>query len=95
VQLNGHFTGEAGGELFNGSGKTDIIVRHDDRNVFIGECKIWAGVAKFVSALDQLEVTWFGATLRRRSYSSSSKRIQLQSYPRRGMRSVHMRGSWC
>lgn len=54
MQLNGHFEGEAGGELFNGAGKTDILIRQDDRNVFIGECKFWEGQKKFTDAVDQL-----------------------------------------
>lgn len=52
--LNGTYQGAAGGELFNGQGKTDILVRVDDRNVFIGECKIWDGPKKFTRAIDQL-----------------------------------------
>jgi hypothetical protein len=43
VGLNAQFEGAAGGELFNGEGKTDILIRVDDRNVFIGECKVWSG----------------------------------------------------
>lgn len=54
VMLNAQFEGEAGGELFNGSGKTDILVRVEDRNVFIGECKIWSGPAAFGQAINQL-----------------------------------------
>lgn len=54
VNLNTQFEGEAGGEMFNGSGKTDILVRVHDRNVFIGECKIWRGQAEFAKAIDQL-----------------------------------------
>ena len=38
--LNANFEGKAAGEVFNGTGKTDILVREGDRNVFIGECKI-------------------------------------------------------
>jgi hypothetical protein len=30
-----------GGETENGAGKTDILVRYEDRNAFIGECKFW------------------------------------------------------
>lgn len=41
--LNTYWQGAAGGELFNGSGKTDILIRHGDRNAFIAECKIWRG----------------------------------------------------
>jgi hypothetical protein len=54
LQLNGTFEGTAGGEMFNGSGKTDILVRIGDRNVFIGECKIWDGGELFTDGLDQL-----------------------------------------
>jgi hypothetical protein len=54
MHLNGHFEGEAGGELFNGAGKTDILIRHDDRNVFIGECKFWERQKAFTAAIDQL-----------------------------------------
>jgi hypothetical protein len=41
VMLNAQFEGKAGGEVFNCSGKTDILIREGDRNVFIGECKIY------------------------------------------------------
>ncbi len=40
VQLNGHYEGQATGETFNYQGKTDILIRSGDRNIFIGECKI-------------------------------------------------------
>jgi hypothetical protein len=40
--------------LFNGNGKTDILIREADRNVFIGECKFWTGVKAFGEAIDQL-----------------------------------------
>ncbi|HDH25245.1 MAG TPA: hypothetical protein ENH00_03495 [Actinobacteria bacterium] len=52
--LNGTFEGRAGGELFNGEGRTDILVREHDRNVFVGECKIWAGAKSLLKAIDQL-----------------------------------------
>jgi hypothetical protein len=54
VSLNAQFKGQAGGELFNGNGKTDILVRVQDRNIFIGECKIWKGPKPIQEALDQL-----------------------------------------
>jgi hypothetical protein len=41
VLLNAQFEGKAAGEVFNCTGKTDILVRDGDRNVFIGECKIF------------------------------------------------------
>jgi hypothetical protein len=54
VSLNAQFEGRAGGEVFNGAGKTDILIREGDRNVFIGECKIWKGPKTIRQALDQL-----------------------------------------
>ncbi|MGL5827777.1 MAG: hypothetical protein ACRCYU_23665 [Nocardioides sp.] len=54
ANLNSYWKGEAGGELFNGSGKTDILIRHGDRNAFIAECKIWRGAKSVANALDQL-----------------------------------------
>ncbi len=58
--LNATFEGAAAGEVFNASGKTDILIRVEDGNVFIAECKIWAGAAKFGGAIDQLlsYLTW-------------------------------------
>jgi len=47
LQLNGHYEGSATGETFNAEGKTDILVREGNRNLFIGECKIWDGSKKF------------------------------------------------
>lgn len=52
--LNGTFQGHAGGELFNGDGRTDLLVRIADRNVFIGECKFWDGTRELEKAIDQL-----------------------------------------
>ncbi|MCV7117059.1 hypothetical protein [Mycobacterium nebraskense] len=52
--LNGYWQGAAGGELFNGEGKTDILIRENGRNVFIAECKVWGGAKKATAALDQL-----------------------------------------
>lgn len=58
--LNTQFEGKAGGEVFNYSGKTDILIREGDRNVFIGECKIYdpaykQGIGRVITeALDQL-----------------------------------------
>lgn len=52
--LNGQFEGRAAGEVFNGAGRTDILVRVEDRNVFIAECKIWRGPKTISGALDQL-----------------------------------------
>ena len=60
VPLNAHFEGSATGETFNASGKTDILIRVGDRNIFIAECKIWRGAAYLKEAIDQLlsYLTW-------------------------------------
>lgn len=52
--LNGTYEGQVAGEIFNRHGKTDILLRSGDRNVFIAECKIWDGSTKFARAIDQL-----------------------------------------
>ncbi|WP_144628282.1 hypothetical protein [Arthrobacter woluwensis] len=54
VQLNGTFEGNATGETFVKSGKTDLLVRVEDRHVFVGECKWWKGEKSFSNAIDQL-----------------------------------------
>lgn len=54
VQLNGHFEGQATGETFNASGKTDILLRIEGKNVFIGECKFWKGQKVYSGTIDQL-----------------------------------------
>lgn len=54
LQLNGHYEGSATGETFNASGKTDILIRVDNRNIFIAECKFWRGPKEFNEAVDQL-----------------------------------------
>lgn len=60
MQLNGQFEGKATGETFNKSGKTDILLREGERNVFIAECKFWKGPKGFAEAVDQLlsYTTW-------------------------------------
>lgn len=60
VNLNGHYEGDATGETFNAQGKTDILIRANGRNVFIAECKFWAGPASIHAAIDQIlgYLTW-------------------------------------
>lgn len=60
VSLNGVYEGQATGETFNGSGKTDILLRVDGKNIFIAECKIWSGESDAKAAIDQLlgYLTW-------------------------------------
>ena len=60
VQLNGHYEGQATGETFNYEGKTDILIRVENKNIFIAECKFWRGEEAFTEAIDQLQgyTTW-------------------------------------
>jgi len=48
------------GETFNKKGKTDILIRHEATNIFIGECKIWKGLKAFHKTIDQAlgYLTW-------------------------------------
>ena len=54
VQFNGHYDGHATGKTFNYEGKTDILIRSGNRNIFIAECKFWNGPAKLTETIDQL-----------------------------------------
>lgn len=54
MSLNGPYKGQATGETFNYEGKTDILIRSDDRNIFIGECKFWNGSSGLTRAIDQV-----------------------------------------
>lgn len=60
ILLNGHYEGGATSETFNGLGKTDILIRYKNANVFIGECKIWGGPKLLTETINQLlrYVTW-------------------------------------
>jgi len=53
--------GSVTGETFIQSGKSDILIRHQDVDVFIAECKIWGGQARVHTDMDQLfdrYLTW-------------------------------------
>lgn len=54
VQLNGHFQGEATGETFNYTGKTDILIRVNGKNIFVAECMFWKGAKSLTDKIDQL-----------------------------------------
>jgi hypothetical protein len=58
--LNGMWQGAATGETFNRAGKTDILIRYENSNLFVAECKIWKGPSSLTDAVDQLfgYVTW-------------------------------------
>lgn len=52
--LNANFKGRVTGETFIGQGKSDILLRWEDRDAFIGECKIWRGPKTVSDGLNQL-----------------------------------------
>lgn len=58
--LQGGFSGSATGESFNRAGKTDILLRHHNRNLFVAECKVWSGPKAYLEAISQLlgYLTW-------------------------------------
>ena len=60
VALNSSFKGAVSTEAFNKSGKTDLLIRQADKNVYISECKIWRGDVYFNEGIDQLlnNLTW-------------------------------------
>ena len=65
----------ASGETFNKKGKTDILIRHKNTNVFVAECSIWAGEKKYRDKLNQAlsYLTW--RARRQQSFSSTGTRI--------------------
>jgi len=60
AHLNGHYQGDATGETFRRSGKTDIRIENKDRAAFVAECKVWRGTSELTQASDQLlgYLTW-------------------------------------
>lgn len=54
MPLNALYPGQAAGETFNFRGKTDILIRHEDKNLLIAECKIWRGKESFLATIDQI-----------------------------------------
>lgn len=58
--LEPRFEGSATGETFNKIGKTDILLRHENTNVFIAECKFWKGAKAYLDTITQLlgYLTW-------------------------------------
>jgi len=48
------------GESFNAEGKTDILLKHENSNLFVAECKIWNGQKNVNKSIDQLMkyLTW-------------------------------------
>ena len=60
LYLEPRFEGSATGETFNSTGKTDILIRHENSNAFIAECKFWNGKKGYLKTITQLleYLTW-------------------------------------
>lgn len=62
LYLQPHFSleGSATGETFNRSGRTDILIKYQNSNAFIAECKFWQGKTNYLNAINQLlsYLTW-------------------------------------
>ena len=60
LYLEPRFKGSATGETFNKTGKTDILIRHENSNAFIAECKFWRGQNAYLDTITQLlgYLTW-------------------------------------
>lgn len=52
--LNAGYRGQVTGETFISRGKADILFRWNDRDAFVGECKIWKGPKALSEGVDQL-----------------------------------------
>lgn len=52
--------GSVTGETFSKVGKTDILYRYENSNVFVAECKFWKGQSQFIQTINQLlsYLTW-------------------------------------
>jgi hypothetical protein len=60
IPLNSKYKGETSGETFNASGKKDILIKREDRILFVAECKFWKGPQSLTKTIDQLlgYLTW-------------------------------------
>ncbi len=60
LNASASFNGLVSSEAFNRSGKTDILIRYKDKNLYISECKIWKGEIYFIEGITQLldNLTW-------------------------------------
>jgi hypothetical protein len=54
IILNSHYEGQVSGETFNFQGQTDILIRVNEKNIFIAECKFWDGKEEFLRTIDQI-----------------------------------------
>lgn len=85
--LEPHFSGSATGETFNKKGKTDILLRYENSNVFIAECKFWEGKKGYFETIDQLlgYLTWRDSKsaivmfVKNKDFSSVVQTVELQT----------------
>lgn len=58
--LNATYKGDATGETFRNTGKTDICIERKNRAAFVAECKMWTGQKEVSKAVKQLDsyLTW-------------------------------------
>lgn len=58
--LNATYKGDATGEAFRNTGKTDICIERENRAAFVAECKMWTGQKAVCNAITQLDsyLTW-------------------------------------
>jgi hypothetical protein len=84
LYLEPRFQGSSTGETFNNTGKTDILIRYEGKNVFIAECKYWKGSKGYLDTITQLlrYLTWRDSKaavilfVRNRDFSSVIDQIQ-------------------
>ncbi len=60
MALNSAYKGFVSSEAFNRNGKTDILIRYQDSNLYVSEFKIWGSHEYFSKGIDQLlnNMTW-------------------------------------
>lgn len=82
MALNSVYRGMASGEAFNKEGKTDILIKYKDTNIFIAECKIWRTEDYFSEGIDQLlsYLTWRDS---KTSYIIFSKNLDVSNVIKR------------
>ena len=54
LYLEPRYEGSATGETFNSGGRADILIRYENHNVFIAECKFWNGSEGLLETITQL-----------------------------------------
>lgn len=82
MQLNGHYEVQGVAEAFNHTGKTDILLPYEGRNVFIAECKFWGGPKLFTETIDS-DYVWLGSAGRKSSIQKrylSCEQVHLLQY---------------